>query len=183
MPPGNLKKLIESAAVSAFNELYAVFLNRVFLDGQDNKGTQIGVYSTKPIYVSLQDGKTSIGSQIDNTRLKPRGKDGSGEFKNGKPRKSMYFKGGYSQFRKTVSRKTDKVYLSLSGQLQNDIRTGKSGGFLDIAIVGEESSDKARGNEERFNKEIFSIGKKEETALEKKIEKEAERLVLKSLGF
>lgn len=189
--PNNLKKLIEAGAVSAFNEFFANYKQRIFGDGKTANGGSIGQYSKKTLYVSLQkEGgvfKTSAKSQLSNAGLRPRGKGKSGSynyggFKNGSKRKSSYFKEGYSEFRKAVKRQNGKVDLNLTGQLFFDVRALRvRGGFLEIAIVGKESINKARGNEEHFRKDIFSVSQKEIDALTEKIAKEALLIVEREL--
>ena len=184
--PSKLNRQIEAVAISEINKLLAKFKTRVFNQGKAANGSPIGQYSNKPLYVSVsKEGsryKTRIGSQIDNTRLKPRGKaNDSPKFKNGKPRKSSYFGGGYKEFRQAVKRQNGYVDLNLSGQLFFDVRVFKiRGGFLEIAIQNRDSIDKARGNEKRFSKDIFSISEKEAAATIEKISNIAADLAVKA---
>ena len=173
-PLKNLKaalnpRTLQGFVFSALGEGMAEFKKRVFFEGKDIAGGQIGKYSRKPFYVPVKpQGKgfaTGSGSQVTNKGIKPRGKKGDGyvygNFKNGKTRKSMYFKDGYYEFRATTQRKNDKVDLSLTNQLQNDIRLGRRGNVLTVEITTDLSTKKARGNELHFKKEIFAFSKSE----------------------
>ena len=73
--------------------------------------------------------------------------------------------------------KNEKVDLSLTNQLQKDIRLGRRGNILTIEISSDLSTKKARGNELHFKKDIFSLSDSE-TAL---IASEVDRLISKML--
>ena len=179
------QKKLEGIVYSALGEGMAAMKKRIFLDGQDVNGGLIGQYSKKPFYVPVSpQGKgfaTSAGSQLTNKGIKPRGHKGDtyiyGDFKNGNKRKSMYFHNGYYEFRATTQRKNEKVDLSLTNQLQKDIRLGRRGNILTIEISSDLSTKKARGNELHFKKEIFSLSDSET----KLIASEVDRLISKML--
>lgn len=182
---------IQAIIVSAMNEGLAMFKKRVFLEGKDASGQNIGKYNTAPIYVPLKpQGKGyagPAGSQVTNKGMKPRGKKpgGSGTgyvygpHKNGKPRESMYFEDGYKEYRETVKRKTDKVNLELTGDLNFNCRIGlRSGKGVVAEIVGELPNIKAAGNEKRFGKTIFVFSAVEAATVGKEIERRLDRLFL-----
>lgn len=103
---------IDTAVRTAATTALAEIKTRVFERGEATDG-DIGVYSRKPMYVSLSESPR---------KFVPRGKNSdSPKLKNGKPRRSGYFQGGYDEFKTTVGRNIGKVNLSLSGQLNNQM--------------------------------------------------------------
>ena len=163
-----VKRVLEAqnkAVVTGMFDLQADLLTRVFTDGVDSNGTAIGNYSTRPMYYSLKN-KTS---QVRSSSLKPSGKfSKKSEFKNGNQRKSQYFAGGYSEFRKVVGRQNAKVDLRLTGSLQLAIQVGVSQNTVTLGFNNDEQFKKAEGNEKRFNKVIFSASEAELDTLEEK---------------
>lgn len=149
----NVLEAQEKSVVTGILNLQGDIIERVFTNGQDVDGNQIGNYSTKPLYISIA-GQTS---QVKKSGLKPRGKNFTdSEFKNGKPRKSQYFPDGYKGYRSAVGRTTDKVNLFLTGSLQGSILPGTTNGNPSLSIATDLELKKADGNEVRFGKVIFS---------------------------
>ena len=60
-------------------------LRRIHNDGKAANGSNIGSYSTKPMYVSLK---------ASPRKFTPKGKTGKTKFANGKSHKSGYFRDG-----------------------------------------------------------------------------------------
>lgn len=128
---------------------------RVFSENLATDGGLIGTYSTNPMYASLKETAAKVRSIAPG-----RGKNSSkGTFKNGKPRKSKYYKGGYKEFKRDV-KGTDRVNLILSGALQKSIRwtAGKKGAII---AFDEYGSKIGRAQEKHFNKIIFNATKEE----------------------
>lgn len=154
----NVLEAQEKAVVTGILDLQGDIIERVFQNGQDVDGNQIGNYSTKPLYVSI----TGQTSQVRKSSLKPRGKNSTdSEFKNGKPRKSQYFPDGYNGYRSTVGRPTDRVNLFLTGSLQGSILPGTTNGNPSLSIATDDELKKADGNEQRFGKVIFAPSEEE----------------------
>lgn len=128
---------------------------RVFNDGLATDGGKIGDYSTTPIYVN-NDGYTGLPN-----RFKPVGKNSSGNFKNGNPRKSKYYSGGYKAFRNDVGRQTSYVDLELTSAMRLAFVTGRTSRGFAVGFINTEQSKKAVGNEKRFGKVIFSPNRDE----------------------
>ena len=129
----------------------ADFKQRIFQDGLDADNNQIGNYSTKPIYISIA-GNTS---QVRKSGLKPKGKNSSKDFKDGKKRKSQYMPGGYKEYRAVVGRQNQKVDLFLTGSLRGSIQVGQSAGSTTLGFLNDEQLVIAQGNQDRFGKTIF----------------------------
>lgn len=158
----NVLQAQNEAVIIGMNVLRADMIDRIFLNGLDSSNAQIGKYSNKPMYASLNQ-----PSQIRASSLKGRGKSSKkgqknqSKFNNGKDRKSMYLPGGYAEFRAVVGRQNQKVDLMLTGSLKGDIRTGvrdkdRMGGSIELSFTTDKQVEIAEGNENRFNKTIFA---------------------------
>ncbi len=168
------------SVTESMNELKAEFITRIFTNGQAADGTQIGSYSTKPMYASIPALTKQYGSQIGLSGLKPRGKkkgtrDASRSSKNKTvikrfrgdsedftakvvtKRTSMYLPGGYLELREVVGRKTDKVDLSMGFSLRGDINVRDNLGTPSLTFLNDKEVLKAQGNEKRFGKTIFAV--------------------------
>ena len=90
--------------------------------GRDETGAPYSAYSTKPIYVSKKsppraaDMPAPVGVAASTiAKGKGRTKDGRDRGETGKGRKTVFYAGGYSQYRSSIGRSTDKN-LVLTGQ-------------------------------------------------------------------
>lgn len=175
-----VKNVLEAqakAVTTAMFDLQADMIVRVFDAGNDVDGSQIGKYSTAPMYYSI----SQATSQVRSSSLKPRGKfSNKPEFKNGKPRKSQYFPGGYSEFRSTVGRQNAKVDLRLTGSLLASIQVGVGSNQVSLGFNNDDQYEKAKGNEERFNKVIFAPSITEIEAIEQKWQDQVENAFFNS---
>lgn len=151
---------------------------RVFTDGKKTDGSLIGHYdTTKPMYVNPDLAPRATANKIKGIEgLKPtKGKHGDHTFKNGKEHKTTYVK-SYSDFRKKMGRKVDKVNLVLSGDLQLDFSNGKvsnptplkvSTNEYVVGLARDENKDKREGLENKYGTIFFHT--KEEIAKFEKI--------------
>ncbi len=155
---------------------------RIFNKGLDENEREIGKYSTKPIYVSIAKTKEEYGGEIPSGNLRPKGKAGRGNFKNGKTRKSQYFPGGYREFRDTVNRNSSRVDLTLSRRLQNAINTVRKGKETVIRFTDKDELEKASHLSDKYNKEIFAVNSKEAEALGRFWSREIGIILNKHLG-
>jgi hypothetical protein len=169
-----VKKVLEAqskAVTTAMFDLQADMIRRVFDAGVDSQGVEIGKYSTKPMYYSV----TKKNSQIRSSSLKGKGKfSNSPKFANGNKRKSQYFPGGYSEFRSTVGRQNSKVDLRLTGSLLRSIQVGVGSNKVSLGFNNDIQFEKAKGNEQRFNKTIFAPSISEIEAIEQKWQEDVE---------
>jgi len=153
-----LAKATREAAFTAIGN----YKRRLFANGQDSNDGRIGSYSTKPTYVSIAGQKRKTGSQISNGKLQGRGKNSKKpNFENGKPRKSMYFSGGYKEFRQVVGRQASKKDFFLSGELERSIQVGKTGKSVVIGFLKDEKYELATKLERQSKKAVFSFSDKE----------------------
>lgn len=163
-----LRATIEGARAEQLPAMLVVEGNikrRVFNDGLRADGTPIGQYSERPFSLDLVEARRKY-PQLPLSRMKPRGrptkgrkrgstaplvrtgKDGQREFRE---RRSLYFPGGYKQFREMVNRQSEYVDLMLTGELALSIQTGRT--TEAEAVVGfasDEMRKRADGQEVRF---------------------------------
>lgn len=132
---------------------------RIFNDGLAADGSRIGQYSTKP-------GNYGEKSFIVRSAFKPPPN-----------RKTVHIPTGYKGLRQLNGRQVGYVDLSYTGSLMQSIRTvvGASGAI--VAIEDEKEIAIAEGNEERYGKQIFIAGEREEQAIIAAIEIELEHLL------
>ena len=141
---------------------------RIHADGLAADGSDIGAYSTKPIYISTVTG-TGKGLPAGRQGLaQPMGKSGKQAFisgkKKGQPHTSQYFAGGYSQFKTATGlNQAGKVNLTLTGELCNELTvlpdttgTGYALGWLD-----EQLQQRALALEAKYGKQIWALSEQE----------------------
>jgi hypothetical protein len=146
-------------------ELLADVTERIFVNGLAADGSKIGQYSKKEIWIPVP----AFG--VSNSNLSKTGKRGK------KTKSTKYFKDGYSQFRGETGRQNSFVDLNLSSQLFLSVKFGVSGSGYAIGIVGEEEAKKARGNEKRFGKDIFSLTDEERKKFLSLVSKEYNKIL------
>lgn len=156
-----------SIRVPAANRLRGSVINRIANDGKASDGSKIGSYSTKPAYFSRnQFAKKGA--------FKPQGKIRTGT-------KTMYIPTGYSGFRAIQGRKTDTVNLQLSGDLLLDYQQEERGAEILIGFTNKLQSDKRRGNEKRFGKNIFRATQQEVAAYNKECAEGYNKIIVNTL--
>lgn len=152
-------RLVEVSKVALMGKM----IERIFEDGLDSKDSVIGSYSTKPMYAPK-------GIFVKASAFKPKGKKSS---KN----KTMLLEGGYKQFREIQGRPTDKVNLDLSSDLRSSIQLVSDDNTVVIGISNKVNSNKARGNEKRFKKRIFSPSPNDIEYFKEKLGLEARQII------
>lgn len=122
---------------------------RIFTDGKNTSGSQIGSYSTTPAYFNPQDFPK---------KFTPAGKPGSKV--NKQNRKTKYFEGGYAKLRESIGRESGFVDLTMFGNLKSNLEnpgraiTKVSNDEYHVGL-DEENAKKKEGLEKRFG-EIFN---------------------------
>jgi len=117
----------------------------------DNKPL-VSKYSTKPMYMSAQTSAPKT--------FKPIGKTGKTEFKaSGKPHKTIYFPGGYKQFKETIKRPMFEVFGRMFSDFQNSLQ--RQGEYYITGLKDKFNGKKAKGLIERFGKASFELTKEE----------------------
>lgn len=104
----------------AVKSIMAVQSKRIWIDGKNKEGANIGEYQNSPdIYISPKAIIKGATKPLPGFPLK--GKTGKTEFKNGKKHKTGYFK-SYPDFKKSIGRnqKVKTVDLFLTGTVASD---------------------------------------------------------------
>lgn len=157
--PTALQAAVEAEQPLAILDLQADIVQAVTLEGKTATGANIGKYSTKPIYVSVDGAKAQFGSQIPTSKLKAAGKPRAGRKRGPKtrivdgeavPLRSKYFADGWSGFRSFMGRPVDKVNLKLTGNMIGSIASGTEGNVSTIGWTNDQAREIAEGNEVRF---------------------------------
>lgn len=152
-----LEQAMETEQAIAIIDLEGDIKQAVFYMGVDANGQQIGIYSTDEMYVSIKGARDRWGSQLPTSRLKGRGRNSNkAKFKNGNPRKSMYFSDGYSGFRAYMGRAVDKVNLNLTGNLSNSISSGSTKNVSTVSFLNTEQAELASHLEKKYGVTIFA---------------------------
>jgi len=100
----------------AVQTVLAEQVQRIFIRGENSNGGTIGTYNTiNPLYVN---------PNTSPVKFRPAGKPGAN--RNIEDRKTRWF-ASYRDFRSTIGRKTDRVNLSLSNDLQSDFSSRRIG--------------------------------------------------------
>lgn len=99
---------------------------------------------------------------------------GSGKFKNGNERKSMYLKEGYKQLRQIQGMESGFVNLQYSKDLRNDFSTGlKIKGDKVISVVKRKvNDDKTDWLSDKYGAKTFNLTEKEKEFFIKETSKE-----------
>lgn len=150
--PETSERISQVAAVTVIAE----YKDRIFVRGETTSGSPIGQYSTVPFY---QNPNKLIG--VASSGITPEGKTGQKVFKNGKPHKTKYLSGGYSELRDSTGRQSGTVDLNFSGSLQNSIKVVFESGTSVIRYTSDIEAEKMIGNEQRFGAVISDISDEE----------------------
>ena len=124
--------------------------NRIFEEGKKTDGSEIGKYSTDPIY------KNPKFTPNQNGLIPPTGKTGKDTFKStGKKHKTKYIEGGTKEYKKLMGQKNDKVYLKDTNALQSDFRKGNTAtkinsNLYQIQLDNQSNFEKIDGLNERY---------------------------------
>lgn len=133
-----LRKAMETGA----RDILPDVADRVFTQGKATDGSDIGSYSTKPIYISKKNSPRSAGIV---------------------KKKTLFFPGGYKEFKGAIGRGED-VNLKVFGRLQSDYLTPlKKDTLKGLSFELKEAvnAEKKEGNEKRFGKDIFNLNQVE----------------------
>ena len=140
--------LIDIAIKTGAQTIQGEILTRVNERGQAADNSDIGQYSTNPIYVNPNNAPRKFPTI---------GKTGKSKFADGMPHKTGYFEEGYSEFKTTIGRnEIGKVNLFLTGNMRNSfvlIETEKGWG---LGWLNERTTEIALALETKYGKRIFS---------------------------
>jgi len=152
-------KLLEPGGAIYDNIMRAVSLTmlsavkrRIYLEGRAADGSDIGQYSTRPIYINPKNSPKDFGRPIGKTGSKFK----TGE-KKGQDHKTRYFPDGYKGFRNSIGRPVNKVNLSLSGQMNAQFVVLVDGSRYFLGWPNGLYGDIAEGQEGHWRKKIFKL--------------------------
>jgi hypothetical protein len=126
-------------------------LRRIHNEGKNVNDSSIGKYSTKSIYVNPANSPRRFATAGKNSN--------KSKFKNGKQRKTKYFKDGYKGFRAEIGRETGYVNLQLTGSLKADFNIQKSNNGYSIGF--SKKAKIADGLESHFNTTIWGLSNRD----------------------
>jgi hypothetical protein len=133
-------------------QVIAEYKQRIFFNGLDSNGDEIGQYSVNPFYINPLSLTT-----VSSGGIKPEGKNGQTVFKNGNPHKTKYLTQGYRQLRDLTGRQSETVDLNFSGSLFQSIKVTESGTISAITYTNDEMAGIMESNEARFGKDISTV--------------------------
>jgi hypothetical protein len=154
-------------------ELEAKHKQRIFAEGKNSEGEQIGEYSKKPAYYTKQ-------AFVRTSAFKPQGKENRGKFKNGKERKSMYLAEGYTELRDIQGRQTEFVNAKVTGGAERSVGIVKFGEAVLYGVRDLLESKKLHGLIERFG-DFLSLSVAEQEFTKEEIKNQA-IIVMKQYG-
>lgn len=152
--PNTAKRISQAAAF----QVIAEYKQRIFFDGLNTDGGQIGTYSGNPFYIN-PNSDALVG--VPTSGIKPVGKYGQTVFKNGKPHKTKYLSGGYAELRDLTGRQSAYVDLNFSGSLFNSIKVTEISGVSYISYTNAEMANIMAGQEARRFMTISQVSQQE----------------------
>lgn len=117
--------------LTALSSTMAIHKKRIFVDGKDATGGQIGQYSTNPISISKSKQARNTGR--------------------------TYFKGGYSEYKTAIGKNTGYVNLRNTDQMQGDYNVIASGETYAFGFQNPFNYQKMGWMEEKFDKPIAEL--------------------------
>ena len=174
-------KRIERVAITT---TYGLYLRRIFNDGKATDGSKIGQYSTNPTLIGAQSFRTR--SQA-NKVLGSKKKRSALSWVKAKGNNLVVLKGGYKELRSLQGLQTSTVNLQYRDDLFRSVKIGTNKGDTVIGFVdgrglkgkADLQRKKAEGNEARFGKQIFTISKSEQKAMDLAVIKEVDAIIRK----
>lgn len=138
----------------AAQDTHAKMIERIFEDGKNSKGEEIGVYEySKPIYVNPKKSPKAFP---------PTGKNGSSKFEDGTLHKTGFFT-SYQDYRNAIGRQSGKVDLTLSGLLKSDFSRAVvriSDSVYASKVASERSINIIKGVQDKYG-DVFGLSEDE----------------------
>lgn len=146
---------------------------RIHSEGKNAQGSDIGNYSTKPMYVS-------VSANPGRSFGRPIGKTGKSKFAGGKKKgqdhKSRYFSGGYNQYKTAIGRnRLGKVNLSLSGQQASQFSIAETPKGYGLGWANAEMQKRAGYQEKKYGK-IWGLTQQEKELANKIAQKKIQEI-------
>jgi hypothetical protein len=159
---GVLDNAIKTGALTVMADMKA----RIHEEGKAADGSDIGTYSTKPIYVNPANSPRKFPTV---------GKTGKSIFtsgeKKGQKHKTKYFAEGYSDFKTTIGRnEIGKVNLFLTGGLSNGFTLIETEKGFGLGFINDELVKRSLALEVKYGKEIWAVSEPEAEVLVKAVQ-------------
>lgn len=139
---------LDAAMHSAADEQLSLCRDRIHTRGIASDGSDIGQYSSTPMYV---DPNASPGT------FQPVGKTGRTVFAStGKPHLTKYFDQGYKQFRQEAGLANDKVTLTLRGDLRDQLTVIKTSAGYGLGWTDDSLYELSQQLERKYSKPIWA---------------------------
>lgn len=116
---------------TALTTVLALEKKRIFEDGKDSNGGQIGQYSTNPISIAKKDQARQTGK--------------------------TYFKGGYSEYKTAIGKNPGFVNLRNKDQMRMDYGVLKNGQSWGLGFQNGDNFNKSQWLQDKYDKDIFQI--------------------------
>jgi hypothetical protein len=124
---------------TALTTVLALEKKRIFEEGKDSNGGQIGTYGTKPISISKKNQARNTGK--------------------------TYFPGGYSEYKSAIGKNPGYVNLRNTDQMRMDFGILKNGQSWGLGFQNGENFNKSNWMESKYDKDIFQITESETNTL------------------
>ena len=150
--------------LSAASETHLMQMSRIFDTGEKATG-KIGSYATTPMYAGAKQFSKPAAfqpsgkpSQKVNTK-KSKAPAGTGFFKNGKQRRSMYLRNGYRQLRSVQGLESSFVNLSYTADLRNDLTQHlvNTAGTFTSGVSSAMNAQKLGALKEKYGHDLFEL--------------------------
>ena len=130
---------------------------RIHVTGTATDGSVIGQYSTSPVYINPKNSPSSF---------QPVGKTGKTTFaKTGQPHLTRYFDQGYKDYRQQMGLTTDRVVLTLRGDLRDGLSVIRTQNGYGLGWDDANLYNLSQKLEERYGKKIWSPTADEKAAI------------------
>lgn len=129
----------DNAIRAGVSTVLALQKQRIFTEGKDSKGNQIGTYSTEPASISKKNQARQTGK--------------------------TYFPGGYAEYKTAIGKNPGYVNLQNTSQMALDYSMQIGDGEYGIGFNNEFNYNKSEWVEKHFDKEIFFESEKERNAM------------------
>lgn len=139
---------LDTALQVAADGQLSLCTDRIHTRGIASDGTDIGQYSSTPIYVNPKNSPAPF---------QPAGKTGKTVFaKSGQPHLTRYFDQGYRQYREEVGLSADRVVLTLRGDLRDGLSVIKTSAGYGLGWSDESLYDLSQYLEKKYAKPIWA---------------------------
>jgi hypothetical protein len=143
-----LPPALDAAISAAADEQLSLTRDRIHVRGIASDGTDIGQYSSTPIYVNPQNSPSAF---------QPMGKTGRTVFAStGQQHVTRYFDQGYREFRQAAGLSADKVVLTLRGDLRDQLTVIKTSNGYSLGWTDESLYDLSQMLEKKYAKPIWT---------------------------